>query len=259
VAPETANTPRLTGETPPLIFEWRRPRGVKRRLAAWLVVVAAGHAGLFYLFRVASPVVSLKPPPQQSVLYLPPLDSQVKTLLSAMDDRFPGALLRPEDYTLKADMEALAKATPPSVPSWASHRPALKPFPQPLVARELPPLIQPGEPLLPDAPLEALAGPPASERAKAEPFVIIDENPGARTVVRPPAWPEKLTDEWPPAGNVPFKLGLTRNGRPEYCLPLSPAATGVDLEVLRQALMGMQFNTLTGGPPWQWITVAVRW
>lgn len=258
VAPEIASAPRLTGEPPPLIFDWRRPRGVKRRLAAWLIVVAAGHAALFYLFRVASPVVSLKPPPQQAVLYLPPLDSEVRTLLSAMDDRFPGALLRPEDYTLKADMEALAKATPPSVLSWASHRPALKPFPQPLVARELPPLIQPGEPLLPEATTEALSA-PASEKAKPEPFVVTDENPGGRTATRQPAWPEKLTDEWPPSGNVPFKLGLARNGRPEFCLPLSPAATGVDLEVLRRALMGMQFNAVTGGPPWQWITVAVRW
>jgi hypothetical protein len=258
MAQETATPPRLTGEPPPLIFDWRRPRGVKRRLAAWLVVVAAGHAALFYLFRVAPPLVSLKPPPQEAVLYLPPQETEVRSLLSTLDDRYPGALVRPEDYTLKADMEALARATPPSVPSWASHRPALKPFPQPLVTRDLPPLVQPGEPLLPETEPELSDQPPASGKAKAEPSVVIDETPGGRTIERQPAWPEKLTDDWPAAGNVPFKLGLARNGKPEYCMPLSPA-TDVDLEAMRRVLMGMQFNPVTGGPPWQWITVAVRW
>ena len=259
MAEGTANVPRLTGEPPPLVFDWRRPRGVKRRLAAWVVVAAAGHAALFYLFRVAPPLVSLKPPPQRAVLYLPPSGAEVRTVLSALDDRYPGALLRPEDYTLKADTEALAKVTPPSVPSWAAHRPALKAYPQPLVARDLPGLIQPGEPLLPEAEPALLSSAPAEGVARPVPSIIIDETPGGRTVVRQPVWPEKLVDEWPPPGNVPFKLGLTRTGKPEYCMALSPAPTGVDLEALRRILMDMQFNPVTGGPPWQWITVAVRW
>lgn len=259
MAEETASVPRPAGEPPPLIFEWKRPRGVKRRLAAWLIVAAAGHAALFYLFRVAPPVVSLKPPPRQAVLYLPPSDASVGSLLSALDDRYPGALVRSEDYTLKADMEALAKITPPFVPSWAAHRPALKPYPQPFVPQELPGLIQPGEPFLPEPDPELLTPPPSAKKAAPVPSVVIDESPGSRTIVQQPVWPEKMIDEtWPGSGSVPFKLGLTRTGRPEYCMPLSPA-TDVNLDALRRILLDMRFNSVTGGPQWQWITVEVRW
>ncbi len=258
MADRTASAPRLTGDPPPLIFDWRRPRGVKRRLAAWLVVVAAGHAALFYLFRVAPPVVSRKPPPQQAVLYLPPSDAAVRTLLGALDDRYPGALLRPEEYTLKADMEALAKITPPAVPSWAAHRPALKPYPQPLVSQDLPGLFQPGDPVLPwndpELPLSTGAEPGKSASA---PSVIIDEFPGERTLVRQPEWPDKLFDELP-SGSASFKLGVLRSGAPEYCMSLSPAA-GVDLEAVRRVLMGLRFSPVGGGGQWQWITVTVRW
>ncbi len=235
---------------------------MKRRLAAWLVVAAAGHAALFYLFRVTPPVDSRQPPPQQSVLYLPSYDATARSLLSTLDDRYPGALLRPEDYSLKADMEALAKATPPSVPSWAAHRPALKSYPQPLVARELPGIMRAGEPLLPEYDVEALPSPGAPAAARPSFSVLIDDNPGSRTVTLQPEWPRKLPDgALPPSGNVSFKVGITREGVPEYCMLLTPT-TGVEMEAqdaLCRAVSGMRFSAVTTGPQWQWLTVTVRW
>lgn len=242
---------------PPLIFQWERDRGVRRRLVLWLFVVAAGHAAIFYLFRVTASAPARKPPPQQAVVFLPADDAEVRTLLSAIDDRYPGAVLRPEDYTLEADMEALAKMTPRSEPSWATHQPALKPFPQPLVPSSLPGLMQPGEPLLPETgSLPPLPPSPAGPLVRL-PSVVLDEAGGARSVVQSPAWPVPLIDDtWPASGNVPFMIGVDPSGRPAYCLPVSPA-TGVDLELLRRHLMEMRFNT--GGGGLQWIRVAVRW
>ena len=251
-----ASTPRPTAEPPPLIFEWERESGARRRLAVWLLLVAAGHAALFYLFRVAPPLASRKPPPQHAILYLPPAESGVRALLSALSDRFPGAILRSEDHDLTADMAALARATPPSEPSWTTHHPELKPFPQPLVPQELPGLIQPGEPVLPDGMPPRALPPPAAGAPTLT--LIVDEAPGSRSVVRQPAWPEKLIDDsWPPGGSVSFMLGVARNGQPEYCLPLS-TVTGVDLEALRAPLMGIRFNESSAGHL-QWITVALRW
>jgi len=224
----------------------------------WLMLVAAGHAALFYLFRVAPPLASRKLPPQHAVLYLPPAESGVRSLLGALEDRYPGAVRRSEDHDLKAAMAALAKATPPSEPSWSTHRPALKLFPQPLVPQELPGLVQPGEPVLPetDSPPPVIA--PAAGKARPVPSVIIDAAPGGRTIAQQPAWPENLIDEtWAPGGSVPFMLGVARSGQPEYCLPLSPA-TGIDLEAMRRPLMGMKFNAVPAGGL-QWINVVVRW
>ena len=257
VTEDTSHPVRRTLEPPPLIFDWRPQRGVRRRLAMWLLVVAAGHAALFYLFRVAPPLASRMPPPQHAVLYLPPADAEVRALLSAVDDRYPGSVLRSEDYALHADMAALAKATPPSAPSWAGHLPELKKFPQPLVPQDLPGLLQPGEPLLPEMeppPALPASGPGTVRRVLS---VVLEESPGGRTVVLQPAWPDKLTDDtWPASGSVPFMLGVPPGGKPEYCLPLSPA-TGVDLEALRRGLMGMRFSPAGGGV--QWLKVAVRW
>jgi hypothetical protein len=223
----------------------------------WLLVVAAGHAALFYLFRVAAPLTSRKPPSQHAVLFLPPDEPAVRSFLGALEDRFPGALLRSEDHDLRSDMAALAKAAPPSEPLWASHRPALKPFTEPLVPQELPALVQPGEPVLPEIETGELPAVPAAEPVRPVLSVVVDEAPGGRVVEQPPRWPEKLVDEtWPVAGSVPFMLGVGPNGRPEFCLPVSPAS-GLDLEALRRPLMAMRFTPKAGGL--QWITVVVRW
>ena len=249
---------RTPDQAPPLLFEWKRERGVKRRLAMWVLVVAAGHAALFYLFRVSPPLASPKPAPQQSVLYLPPGEAGVGELFSSLEDRFPGALRRPEDYTLAADIAALAKVVPPVAPSWDARRTTLKLFPQPVVPRDLPALFQPGEPLLPAPESEPHAPSPPQGASPKVPFAVIEGGAGTRTVITLPRWPDKLIDEWPASGNVPYMLGITRLGTVEYCMPLAPATGDIDQESLRQALLTMRFSTVPRGVL-EWITVAVRW
>ena len=257
VTEEPAQPVRRTLEPPPLIFDWRPQRGVRRRLAVWLLVVAAGHAALFYLFRVAPPLASRKPPPQHAVLFLPPADPEVRALLSSVDDRHPGSVLQSEDYFLQADMAALAKVTPRSAASWAGRVPELKQFQQPLVPQELPGMLVPGDPLLPESEPPLAISESVPDVAKRVLSAVIDDSPGGRTIAQQPAWPDKLADDtWPASGSVPFMLGVSAGGRPEYCLAISPA-TGVDLEALRRGLMGMKFSASSGGL--QWLKVAVRW
>jgi len=248
---------RTPDTAPPLVFDWKRERGVKRRLAMWLLMVAAALAAMFYLFRVAPPLASRKPPPQQAVLYLPAQEPEVRALLSKIGDRFPGALLRSPDENRTADLQALAKVTPPWEPTWAAHRAVLKPFPLHPVPQELPALFTPGTALLPDD-FPATALPAAGETAKPAPFVAVDTLTGDRRIVRPPVWPDQLADEtWPASGSVPFMLGLDRHGRVQYCLPVSPA-TGINLEALRRILTEVKFNPVSGGGI-TWVNVAVRW
>lgn len=249
---------RTPDQAPPLIFQWKRERGVKRRLAMWVLVVAAGHAALFYLFRVSTPLAARKNPPQQSVLYLPPDEAAVHELFSSLDDRFPGAVLRSEDYALAPDMAALAKAVPPVAPSWDARRATLKPFLQPVVPQDLPALFQPGEPTLPvDGLHSPVAAPPATPAPKV-PFAVVESGSTARIVTTPPRWPDKLIDDWPASGNVPFMLGINRLGAPDYCLPLAPATGDIDQESLRRSLLTMRFTPVPSGGL-EWVTVAVRW
>lgn len=246
---------RTPEEAPPLIFAWARERGVRRRLAMWLLVVAAGHAAVFYLFRVTAAAPARKPPPQQSVVFLPPAQPEVRSLLSAVDDRFPGALLRPDDHSFDDDVAALAKATPPSTFSWAAHRPVLRDFPQPTVPVELPGIFTAGEPLLPEVPADAL---PAPAAPSGPVFTLVIDSPQPRGIRVPIAWPEALPDEsWPSSGSVPFMMGIAPDGRPLHCLPVSPA-TGVDHEWLRRHLITARFVPAAAGGL-MWINVSVRW
>jgi len=247
---------RTPDTAPPLIFQWKRERGVKRRLAMWLLVVAAGHAGLFYLFRVSPPLASRKPPPQQAVLYLPPNEPGARELLRVIGDRYPGAVLKSADHDLQSDLATLSKVTPAWEPVWAAHRAVLKPFPQPVVAQELPALIQPGAPVLPEEPPAPLPAYP--EVKKPAPLVVADVPTDGRRIASQPAWPDKLVDDtWPISGSVPFMLGVNPSGRVEFCLPLSPA-TGINLEAIRLAMVDMKFETSSTGAL-EWINVAVRW
>ncbi len=223
----------------------------------WLLVVAAGLAAMFYLFRVATPLAGRKPPPQQAVLYLPAADPEVRALLARISDRFPGAMLRPADHNMAADLQALEKVTPRWEPTWAAHRAVLKPFGLPAVPQELPPLFTPGSALLPgDTPSSPLPPPPA--KVNPAPFLVLDAAAGGRTVVQAPVWPADLADEtWPATNSVPFMLGLDRHGRVVFCLPVSPA-TGIDLEAMRGVLTGVRFNSVSAGGL-EWVGASVRW
>ena len=67
----------------------------------------------------------------------------------------------------------------------------------------------------------------------------------------------RVVTSYDAAGWRPSKDELDRYGRPDYCLPLSPA-TGLDLEALRRALLTMRFSPPAGGRV-AWVSVAVRW
>ncbi len=251
---ETARLPSPPDSPPPLIFHWKRLRGVKRRLAAFLIVAAAGHAALFYLVRVVPSISSQKPPRQQAVVYLPASVPGIRGMLSALNDRYPGAVVESEDYSRQADMAELAAAVPRLSPVRGGRRAVLKEFTQPLAPQEMPRLMQPGDPFLPEVAPPAALSP---VRASAEPFQLsIVPADLSRALLVSAMWPEAFSDD-SATRSLTFMLALNRHGRPQHCMALS-AGSNETLEVLRRGLMTTRWEARPAITV-EWITVHVRW
>ena len=251
---ETASPQRTPDSPPPLIFDWKRVRGVKRRLAAFLIVAAAGHAALFYLFRVVPAVSNQKPPQQQAVVYLPASEPSVRSMLSALNDRYPGSVVRSEDYTFQADLAALASVIPKPAPVWSGPRAALKNFTQPLAPQEMPRLMPPGDPFLPESsPPPPLIPAPVAQTGSAFSLTCDD----SRAIAVPALWPENFPGETFSTRSVTFMVALDRHGRPEHCMAMS-AGSNDALESLRSSLMAMRWEARPEAVQ-QWVTVHVRW
>ena len=254
-----------------LIFDWKKVRGSRRRLAGMLLVAAGAHAGMFYLFRVVVPVDGRVVPPRSAMLHLPGEAAETVALVSALEDRFPGMWRRAESGAFERDLELLRGMVPPVFEKHEGGVTVLKPFGLPLVSRGLSAVVGPGQPLLPvlgggesggvvaavEVGEEADGGEEV-EAPRAQPSLALESGLDGRAVVTGPGWPERVIDEtWPETAAIPFMLGVDAGGRVRYCLPVTPA-TGVDHEKLRGPLLGMRFAARPGTGV-QWVTAAVRW
>ena len=275
--PAVAGATEMADETPPtphhqhLIFHWKPLRGARRRLAAALLLAGAAHAGLFYLFRVVPGNGARTLPPRLAVVQLVEGDPATRVLVNAVEDRFPGTLLRSPDAAWARDVAALAAVVPPLFPRGEGSSGELKPYNQPLVPEALPPSVVPGQVLMP--PLEGVeratpstvTAPELVDSGEEEPPVVrprpnvqVSAAGRARRVTRKAAWPDGLVDEaWPETASIPFMLGVDAAGRPVWGLPLVPVS-GVDLEALRRPLMEMRFEPMPGAAV-EWVEADVRW
>ena len=250
-----------------LIFHWAQVRGVRRRLIWWILIAAAGHLGIFYLFRVAPAGVPQTPPPQQSLVYLPAGDPSSEQVFRSLNDRFPGTLPQSVDGDAAEEQAALRKLLPPWPPALASTIGLLKPLAEPLVPRSLPTLLQSGEPFLPQLPDDTTL-PPPNAHAVADPaedstplpspaVTIGPGTAGSRTVIQQPTWPDALFDDtWPIHDALPFLLGVDASGTVSYAMMLA-ARTGIDQEAICRQVKSTRFTP--GAAALQWITAEVRW
>lgn len=253
-----------------LIFQWKRAGWTRRRLLLALLLAAALHGGMFYLFRVVNPAIVRTAPPRQTVLHLASDQPETKALVSAAEDRFPGMWRREAGASWERDVAALAKVVPSAFGAEQRPMAELKPFPLPLLPQALPPGVQAGSPLLPAVAAPAVAAVPVAapaagaatdeepELPRPVPSLVVESGLGSREVLRMPSWPDDLVGEaWPETAAVPCMLGVDAAGRVAFCLPVTPAS-GVDYGKLRDVLVAMRFSTEPGAGI-QWVMVSVRW
>lgn len=216
--------------------------------------------GLLYFFRVTPLAAPQRPMPQQSMLYLPPKQAAVRDLLSALQDRYPSAILASPDHGHAADADAMASLIPQWTPSWLQAAPAIKPFLLAKAAFDLPSIMGFGQPVLPPLPSTPL--PPlvaelwrkqsVSESLPQLPSPCISPRTEllGRKIVKQPTWPDNMFDDsWPANATVPFMVGINADGVVIYCWPEAPRA-GIDHEAIRTRLLAMRFSP--GSGPLQW-------
>ncbi len=258
-APLDEPPPQVLAGGTPLIFDWRPTRWRKTRLMVALVVAAAGHLLVFYLFQVVTGSSPRQAPPVRQALILPAADEPARRLLENMADRLPG-LNAPAPLMLP-EGEALASPVKGYVPTWQDHRPALKPLPA-MGGGLLPsPAANPAVvlPMLPPAssPVASSTPPAAGPAGRTLPVLSFQSGLSARKVLKGPAWPAPVTaEEWPEEGSVSFLLSVAPTGEVTSCLSLG-ASAGLDEDVLRRALMKLHFAPVSDSdqPEWGWVDV----
>lgn len=279
---------RKSGEPPPdLIFDWHRETGVRRRLAAGLLLSTGVVAGWFYLFHVSLP----------SADRALPLGRPLRVITTpAREDPAAGRpVVVPSTLAsdLKADSEALAAAVPDWPQSWDTRPSPVMELPGARAIPGLPAMLPAGAVLLPPVagaePLR-LPQPPApevavvsplgktgeegepdpedpdpdaevaapEEREEISPVLTVESGFGGAQPAASPRWkPELFDDAWPAAGSASFMLAVDEAGRVRQCFPLSIPA-GANAEALRPELLRLRWQA-AGGLPLRWGTVEVRW
>lgn len=277
---------RKTGEPPPdLIFDWHRESGVRRRLAAGLLLSTGVVAGWFYLFHVSLPS------PDRAV----PLGRPLRVIIppAREDPAADRPVVQPSTLASdlasdRADLAAVVPAWPrawETGPSPLLEMPGLKAVPGlpavlpagavlfPPVAGEEPlRLPQPPAPEIVAAPVKAGAeGDPdpdepdpdtepaaPEERVEISPVLTVESGFGGALPAASPRWqPELFDDGWPAAGSASFLLAVEESGRVQQCFPLTIPA-GANAETLRPELLRVRWPS-AAGQPLRWGTVEVRW
>lgn len=203
-------------QPPPLIFDQKGWRPSRWRLGWFVFISLLGHVGVFYLFKVVTPITTKRLPPEESVLILRGSDPESAQILASLEDRSPAQMLVSLTPTDQRNLPQLA--LPDYTPSYKGYQPnyqfqwepALGPLPS-LAAADRPLLPPSGSGLRKDVVKSSL---PVS----IPPELVLGEALAKRGLTEPPVWPaDGLATEERNEPHV-FRLAVTPSGLVKYCL-----------------------------------------
>jgi hypothetical protein len=246
----------MTEHRLPPLFDWAAAQDNPRRLALWIVVALALHAGAYALFRINYPPPA---PPRisEATLYvLPPSSPEAKRLAPFLAEADP-ALFAPE----RARGAGLPSPTaPPFQPSYATATLQLAPLPerQTHVSPPLPQDFGP-VPVRENAAPAAALPPPARETQILFSPALQARAPKASTAAPFTARPG---DQLAP---MRFLLAISPEGRVLHVIPDTIATsklTGSENQTLEDSaarrLMSLEFQPRAGGGV-TWGTATYYW
>jgi hypothetical protein len=235
-------------QPPPLIFDGKAWRPSRWRLALFLFVSLLGHLGVFYLFKVITPLTTRRLPPEQSVLVLRGEDPASARILASLEDRSPAAML----IRLKSSEQARLPQLPlPAyTPSYQDYSPDYKfNWEPPLQA--LPQLAAANRPLLPPRPRPQAQVVPSPE--PLTPQLYLPPALAERGLAEAPGWPTMAAALEEPNEPSLFQLAIQPSGVVKYCL-----SEGTSPPALLETMRRLRFKPRLGSPL-QWATVEVHW
>jgi len=120
-----------------LLFDWAAAQDDRRRLALWIVVALALHAGAYIFFRLSYPVPRAARISDATLYVLLP-GSRESSLIAPYLASADPALVAPEG---RPNVKLAAPAIPTYKPSYATWMPVVSPLPDPQ-PRVAPPLVR---------------------------------------------------------------------------------------------------------------------
>ncbi len=234
---------------PRLIFDQKAWSPSRLRLALFLMVSAVGHLGVFYLFKVVTPLTTRRLPPEQSVLVLRGGDPESAQILASLEDRSPAGMLINLTPTAERDLPRLALSD--YTPSYQGHQPDYKlNWEQP--QQPLPGLAQSNRPLLPG--LAVMAPPKQGVPGQNLPQLTLPTDLAERGLAEAPNWPTTLVAPEDSSEHYLIRLGIEPSGLVKYFLN-----EGSNLPAnLQQTLEQLRFNPRSQ-PGLQWGEVELHW
>jgi len=246
----------MTEHRLPPLFDWAAAQNNPRRLALWILVALALHAGAYALFRINYPPPA---PPRisEATLYvLPPGSPEAKRLAPFLAEADP-ALFAPE----RARGTALPSPTaPPFQPSYATATLQLAPLPE-RQTHVLPPLPRDFGPV----PVRETAAPPATLPAPAHETRILFSTALEARAPTPPAATRFMARPGDQLAPMRFLLAVSPEGRVLHVFPDTISTSklaGSENQALEEAatryLMTLEFQPRADGGV-TWGTATFHW
>lgn len=234
-------------QTPePLIFAWNARDHSTWHLVAALLLLMAGMAGFFFVFRVVHPVAQRAPTTPQHVISLDPGDPAALALIHRAQDR-SFALLSDEDSSPTVAGGLLAYR-----PSFEGRQLQLRELPPAMATVREPQLFTPGTEVLPPVPRRAT--PPATLAPAAALHAIMSPALAKRSPASMALPGIALTQP----SRVQFRVAIGASGQIITALPLASIEDKVVMAQLQSAL-----NTLRFAPSEvkrvEWGEISFRW
>jgi hypothetical protein len=246
----------MTEHRLPPLFDWAAAQDNPRRLALWIFVALALHAGAYALFRINYPAPA---PPRisEATLYVLPAGSPEAKRLEPFLAGADPALFAPE----RTRGAALPSPTaPPYQPSYMTATLQLAPLPE-RQSHVMPPLPQDFGPV----PVRDNAAPPAALPPPARETQILFSRALEARAPKPPTAPHFSARPGDQLAPMRFLIAVSPEGHVLHVLPDDTAPNklaGSENQALEDAashhLMSLEFQPQAGGGI-MWGTATFHW
>lgn len=230
--------PETSPPKPPLIFDWRKPKGQLGRLFLWIAVTAVALTVFFFLFRVVYPQTQRFVPVTQQIVVLNSSDPATLASINHVTDRDFMVLPSRDSRSGTVNLE---ERTPVFHPLYEKHELKLQDVPQ--RNSTVPPvrLLDVTAPILPDLDLSELQRhhPVKIATTATKLDLQVSGDLAARKIIFRPEFPTPVIST--PEAWL-FVIGVNATGRVIFALPSGNPEKNADANRLLALLQQIKFE-----------------